>query len=1193
MKSEVKRMYIRSKLKKLRTEYNLTLQEIAEQLGYSTGYVGHIERGISKPSEEFLRKISVLFNIPFEVLLDQNIEAKDLMISRSVFSVKDIRDLAKKYSLFFATYHAPYLVNTVKIICKGMNLPFTIEDNGGLLINKEVYQVIELFFMNKSLFLKGDKDIFITHKEVLSILGGVGRSFNIMGTIDGKDNDKWLNLIDKLPVQFYYNYYFYFLKKDVLEFKAKIVTRDQIWAILEKERGIKISKSLLNKTLYKDFSDFEIKWLPSNIKRYPKEIINLLKTHFLEGKLNSKKIFDISDFLHLYRKYLSPSSTSSLKHYEPIIITICEALDLPYQSNSKLTFGYDVLHVLKRFLINQAKYFSEEEEFVSFNEALKIICNIKSTTKMYDKKNTKRNLSLRANWLSFLNNMPVQFFYKNGFYFLKSDVLRFKETTVNTEELKKILREQNGLHVKDESLSDILNSKYQNYLIEWLPGDKLYSIKILEKICTEFKPDYSKNDTYISLVEAAKKLGCKKERLRNFFKNEIIISTSRKLYVHKHDIDYWEIFREETVPLIALLKHLSKKKKKDALDQSYNAALLAERMKSESIRIINGTETPFNQRYSYVYKEDIEKIKNMFEEVMIKRDPSLDKVNKFKSLVINMSNNKANVSMREFFNFALKRLELKGTYVNSMIDFYKIISTIDKELFSYSDEEIESLLIFYSKERGKDANRHICLFLNELQKKYDTKYKNIYRFDKRNAYKKTEGGVSPYTEEQYFRFGFLLLNETHAWYKEYLEKALENTRFASLWLYSLLHYICAWRRIDMINQLPHPNLNMQPDEFFTLIRDNQFTEEIAFKITTEVEMRVHYLNLKPLKTKKFNPPNLVFEIPESIRYRLGMLLGLCEAHRKSKNNKYLISSRKFNIKEQIDFFGPEFTNIFKGNGLNNLRLNKTFQIHVAKIAEKKKIGTGYILSSFARSHMCKGDQKTNTTSVYLEGYRKLTDGEIVMRELFERGVCSFVPYLVLKIIEGEENVLNMSLPQQTKSLKTFSELRPYDLEMLLVQFNEILEKSKKQAVILIEEFGVKGDIDSISIEKKKSIYRFLNTIANGEAPAREKNMNCISVAKGIGCIEPNRKTCIGCGQEIYLKTTLFVIGQRLRELAACEVESKTDNEKNKYRKLIDSMFTPVLREILFALQKIFNIGDLEEIREIIFGIGEKNRGEKI
>ncbi len=69
------------KIRKLRLEYDLTQDQLAEELNLHGSYMGLLERGARSPSLDTLSNIATFFNIPLSsILVDEkvtkNIEAK-------------------------------------------------------------------------------------------------------------------------------------------------------------------------------------------------------------------------------------------------------------------------------------------------------------------------------------------------------------------------------------------------------------------------------------------------------------------------------------------------------------------------------------------------------------------------------------------------------------------------------------------------------------------------------------------------------------------------------------------------------------------------------------------------------------------------------------------------------------------------------------------------------------------------------------------------------------------------------------------------------------------------------------------------------------------------------------------------------------------------------------------------------------
>lgn len=65
------------KLRVLRARRNLTLRDLAAQLGYTThGYVNAVEKGRKKPSLEFVLKVAELFDVTADHLLRDDLEVE-------------------------------------------------------------------------------------------------------------------------------------------------------------------------------------------------------------------------------------------------------------------------------------------------------------------------------------------------------------------------------------------------------------------------------------------------------------------------------------------------------------------------------------------------------------------------------------------------------------------------------------------------------------------------------------------------------------------------------------------------------------------------------------------------------------------------------------------------------------------------------------------------------------------------------------------------------------------------------------------------------------------------------------------------------------------------------------------------------------------------------------------------------------
>lgn len=62
----------KDRLKKVRTDNNVTLQSLADSIGLSAGVVGHYEKGRTKPSLESIISIADYFNVSIDYLLGRD-----------------------------------------------------------------------------------------------------------------------------------------------------------------------------------------------------------------------------------------------------------------------------------------------------------------------------------------------------------------------------------------------------------------------------------------------------------------------------------------------------------------------------------------------------------------------------------------------------------------------------------------------------------------------------------------------------------------------------------------------------------------------------------------------------------------------------------------------------------------------------------------------------------------------------------------------------------------------------------------------------------------------------------------------------------------------------------------------------------------------------------------------------------------
>lgn len=84
------------KIRKLRIEKGMSLQELAKVCSFSTAHLSLIERGERNPSLKTLERIAENLDVPLRALLDDGLRSElDVLASR--YDVKEIMDWFKEF----------------------------------------------------------------------------------------------------------------------------------------------------------------------------------------------------------------------------------------------------------------------------------------------------------------------------------------------------------------------------------------------------------------------------------------------------------------------------------------------------------------------------------------------------------------------------------------------------------------------------------------------------------------------------------------------------------------------------------------------------------------------------------------------------------------------------------------------------------------------------------------------------------------------------------------------------------------------------------------------------------------------------------------------------------------------------------------------------------------------------------------
>ena len=240
------------------------------------------------------------------------------------------------------------------------------------------------------------------------------------------------------------------------------------------------------------------------------------------------------------------------------------------------------------------------------------------------------------------------------------------------------------------------------------------------------------------------------------------------------------------------------------------------------------------------------------------------------------------------------------------------------------------------------------------------------------------------------------------------------------------------------------------------------------------------------------------------------------------------------------------------------------------LEEKSELNIkGYFLAALARSHKGSYDEFAQTTTAYLKDAQLgQLQPEMVAKELFERGVLSMVPSMLLTIVtRGKYKELSPS--QQTQMIKEL-DLSPAEIEKTLELSVRADTRSQKALQVVVEEQM-----------RPNQLLTVCHRIGNGEAFSKQAESMCLLSALGRFCPYNDRKHCVGCTYELQTTSTLLLLIGEFNRLNRQYGEVQNDLEKGKIRAILEHQLKPCLTEMLQVLSDQYGEEVLSDYEEII------------
>lgn len=530
-------------------------------------------------------------------------------------------------------------------------------------------------------------------------------------------------------------------------------------------------------------------------------------------------------------------------------------------------------------------------------------------------------------------------------------------------------------------------------------------------------------------------------------------------------------------------------------------------------------------------------------------------------------------STSELFVQFAEEEKLSETNRFYLLDFLAYYLT--KDLFLYSDAEVETLVEVATEVLTKSQGNILIQFIKWLLNKGVTRYRVSFEMTKRYTIESANGA---YELDEYLELMYYLFNEDYIIKNDMLCKAANSKDYADTWLYLGLHFICALRSTDL-ERLGHPKLTREPLEVLEAVVDGTWSSSEARRTLLSITTRLTYLNLTPNKTKNAsNVAQLKFHVPESCQVLIGTLLAICEAHFQLQipYNAENPLIRQIKTYEKItSYMGEEIGNLFLERNFSSRSANKSYLQSVSMLAddvleEKSELNIkGYFLAALARSHKGDFNEFAQTTTTYLKDAQLgQLKPEMVAKELFERGVLSMIPSMLLTIVtRGKYKKLSPS--QQTQMIKSL-DLTPVEIEKTL-ELSIRADLRSQQALKTLVENNVEPE----------QLLTICHRIGNGEAFSKQGESMCLLSALGKLCPYDDRQHCVGCQYELQTKSTLLLLIGEFNRLNKQYQKLKNELERGKVRAILEQQIKPCLTEMLEALSEQYGEAVLSDYEDII------------
>lgn len=878
-------------------------------------------------------------------------------------------------------------------------------------------------------------------------------------------NSQWL--LDYQNIEFYYVKELRKLKELVAISKVmKVIkfTREKTIEYINK-LGITINEGINkgSKSYYITKSDFEVvknRVLSDREYYYDKK-------RFFVAK-DSKKLFGMNREAFLANKKIQsiikkPEVFLNTKYFYCSDISLIKNIYEKEQSN-KENINYSINKVCKKLfttpkeikelidtgVFNNSRY-EKKGEIESFFISQEDIELYKKTYFFkFDKNYKKANLlakiyEVEYDWL--IENIEF-FYYHKGEYYL----------SVNN--VKEVLR--NNYNMNENKKYSIYNLEFE-YIAKSLYITNTTLVKLIEE------GEFPLTETIVK--EGKLRYIIKEEDIKNY-KDRNFIAFSNQYCAISELASQYRCHAEWIRKNVSKVYNYGNKNYclKEEAEKIFKER--AEREKLYNLAKNNDKEATYKYYYNY-YRNKINKKKYCSE--------TIDLFDNFMKIEINKS--KSN-----------KMISIVHRNANALIQLCSELEKRKKELFDLNSFEHEKLL--FQDIKGNYATS-ICLgkFSNyvKLQKREICKYDITIRRKSR----KTKGDKLAYSKELFMKYAEYVLN-----YSLHIDDAINNPKYAQIWLYSIFHFCTAWRSSDILS-------------FPSFPEGTEFKKDISWfknnKLDNyEIELIINMFTDNNFVANKTNN-KIIFQVFKPYKMVFSTLLLLCEKHRVENSEETLFYCfNKYNPnREDIKKF------LEKSNGLPNftsMALNRSFISNYYEYTSSKTElhKLAYFLSRKLRGHVTNDMTAEYINSLPVDDINKCS------LYIFENETFGYIKHFLaeLLMLSNNNDYNNLSIEEKREYM-----LYKYKLP-------NILKIEAFSKTLLLEQQLKINIVDELLKYNSNSLIDILKRIYIGVNPSYINGIQCLNINN---CPDKSNiiKKCELCENAFFNKQFLYELNKKI------------------------------------------------------------------